>query len=147
VTLIYFMLNYFLLASLMAGIGAVVGAEQESRQVGGIISLIVVIPFFFFSSFISDPNGTAPLVLSLIPLTAPISVILRMSFGTIPAWQLALSLAILLISTIIVAWGSGRVFRWALLMYGKRPTPRELLRAIRGSSQMGTVAASQEGVR
>jgi len=147
VTLVYFILNYFLLASLMAGIGAITGAEQESRQLAGIFTLIIVIPFFFIASFINDPNGAVPLILSLIPFTAPISVILRMSFGTIPAWQLGLSLVILLVSTIIVTWGSGRVFRWALLMYGKRPTPLELFRVIRGksASKMGTVASVQEG--
>src|SRR5262249_30572612 len=84
ITVAYFILNSFLLASLMAGVGAVAGGEQEGRLLGGIFSLIVVIPFFFIASFITDPNGTVPLVLSLVPFTAPISVILRMSFGTIP---------------------------------------------------------------
>lgn len=140
--LIYFVLGYFLLASIMAGIGAVVGSEQESRQLAGIFSLALVLPFFFLIQFMTDPNGTLPAVLTLVPLTAPVAAILRMAFAPIPTWQLVTSIALLAVSTAVVTWAAARVFRWSLLMYGKRPSLLQVLRAVRSSS-MGTTATGE----
>lgn len=139
--LIYFLLGYFFLSSIMAGIGAIAGSEEESRQYAGIFSLVLAIPFFALTTFITDPNGTVPVVLTMIPFTAPLSAIMRLSFGTIPPDQLLLSIGILLASTLFVVWLSARIFRWALLLYGKRLTPRELWRVIRGTSGVVTTAA------
>lgn len=141
---IYFILSYFLLASLLAGIGAVTDSEQESRQVSSIISLLFVIPFFFIVTFIEDPNGPLPVALTLIPVTAPMTALLRAGFGAIPAWQLILSLLILLVTTIVVVWASAKIFRWGLLLYGKRIGPRELWRVIRQSPPAATVATQEQ---
>jgi ABC-2 type transport system permease protein len=139
--LVYFILSYFLFSSLMAGIGAVAGSEEESRQYSGIMSLLFVIPFFFLVVLIQEPDSPLAIALSLIPFTAPMTVLLRAGFGVIPAWQLAASLGILLVSALLVIWAAARVFRWALLLYGKRITPRELWRVIRYSPGAGTVEA------
>jgi ABC-2 type transport system permease protein len=141
--IIYFLLGYFFLASLMAGIGAVVGSEQESRQFAGIFSLVLVIPFFAITTFITDPNGAVPIALTLFPLTSPVSVMLRMGFASIPAWQLIVSIALLLLTTIFTVWASAKIFRWALLMYGKRPGLREILRALRRPPTMATTATGE----
>lgn len=135
VFLIYFLLSYFLLSSLMAGLGAIAGSEQESRQYSSIISLLFVIPFFFITSFLNDPNGTLPLVLTMIPFTAPLTVLLRLGFSSVPTWQLIASIVILLLTSLVIVWASARVFRWGLLMYGKRPTPREIWHVIRSSNR------------
>jgi ABC-2 type transport system permease protein len=139
--LVYFILSYFLFASLMAGLGAVAGSEEESRQYSGIFSLIWVIPFFFIVNLINEPNGSLAVALTLIPFTAPMTVLLRAGFGSIPTWQLVASLGILLVSAVVIVWASARVFRWGLLLYGKRITPRELWRVIRQSPQTATVEA------
>jgi ABC-2 type transport system permease protein len=141
VFLVYFLLSYFLLSSLMAGLGAIAGSEEESRQYSSILSLIWVMPFFLITSLITDPDSPLAVALTLIPFTAPMTVLMRMGFGSVPAWQLVASLVILLLSTLLVVWASGRVFRWALLLYGKRPTPRELWRVIRQSPHTATVEA------
>ena len=99
-----------------------------------------VIPLVLLITFIDNSNGTVPVILSLIPFTAPASIILRMSFGAVPVNQVIISIVILLLTTIIFAWASAKIFRWGLLLYGKRVTPRELWRVIRQSPQMGTVA-------
>lgn len=143
---IYFLLNYFLNASLFAGIGAVVGAEQESRQIAGIFSLLFSLPFFFFVQFITEPDSPIVTALTLFPFSAPIAVIMRLGFGSIPAWQLVASIAILFFSTILVAWVSARVFRWSLLLYGKRPSLREVLRSV-GRSGIGTTATEPNTTR
>jgi ABC-2 type transport system permease protein len=139
--IIYFLLTYFLIASLMAGIGAVAGGEQESRQLASIFSLLLFLPLFFLFNLFTDPNGTISTILTLLPFTSPVTTIIRMAFGTVPAWQLAVSLALLLLTTLFVMWASARVFRWSLLMYGKRPSLRQLIGIIRRPSGMGTTAA------
>jgi ABC-2 type transport system permease protein len=147
VALVYFMLGYFLLASLMAGIGVVIGSEQESRQFAAIFTMGMVIPFFLISSFITDPNGVVVTILTLFPLTSPIAVILRMGFGVVPWYQLGASIILLLFTSIFVAWASARIFRWGLLLYGKRPGPRELLRVMRRPPTMATTASGDGTTR
>ncbi len=145
VFVIFFLVSYFLLASLMAGIGAVVGSEQESRQFASILSLILIIPFFFLTTFINDPNSPLALALTFIPFTAPMTILLRMGFGSVPIWQLALSLVILILSSFFVIWASARVFRWGLLLYGKRIGFREVLRVIWSSPEMGVSVTHEAG--
>jgi ABC-2 type transport system permease protein len=146
-SLVYFVLTYFFVASLMAGIGAVAGSEQESRQTAGIFALVLFIPVFFIITFITDPDGPLPTILTLIPFTAPMSVILRYSLGIIPAWQMAASFVILVLTTMFVMWASARIFRWSLLLYGKRPSLRELLRVIRQSPHLETAVSRAEEAR
>ncbi len=141
-SVVYFVLGYMLFAGVLAGVGATSNTEQESRQFAGIFSLISVVPFFFITSFLFDPNGPVPVILTLFPFTAPLTAIIRLSLGGLPAVQLAASLLILLVTVVVVIWMSARVFRWSLLLYGKRPTPRELWRVIRGRpvTAIGTTA-------
>lgn len=147
VAVIYFLLGYFLLASVMACIGVIAGSEQESRQYAGIFSLIMVIPIFFIVSFISEPDSTIVTVLTLFPLTSPIAVLLRMGFGAVPLEQLILSIALLALTTLLAVWASARIFRWGPLLYGKRPSPRELLRVIRRPAAMATTASEDMPTR
>lgn len=143
VALIYFILGYFLMASMMAGVGAVVSSEQESRQFAGIFSLFFTVPFFFIMNFLTDADGALVTFLCLFPFTAPISIMLRMAFASVSLPFLLLSMGILLVTTLAVIWISARVFRWALLMHGKRPSVRDIIRLLRNnSSSMGTTATA-----
>lgn len=137
-SIVYFLLSYFLYGSIMAGLGAMIGSEQESRQYAGLFSIVNVIPFFFIVQLLTDPNGTLAVALSLIPFTAPATVLFRVAFTAVPAWQIALSLVILVITTILVTYISARVFRWSLLLYGKRPSIRQIMSALRPRSGMAT---------
>lgn len=137
---VFFLLDFFLLAAVMAAIGAVVGSEQESRQISGLFSLVLVLPIFFLTSFITDPNGPIALFFTLFPLTAPVAIILRMGMTSVPPEQILASLAILMVTTLIAAWIGGRIFGWSLLMYGKRPSVAAILRAARRGEGMGTSA-------
>lgn len=143
IAIVYFLLDYFFFGSIMAGIGAVIGSEQESRQISGFLSFLGVIPFFFVVTFITDPNGVVPTVLTLFPLTSPIAVMLRLGLGSIPTWQLIVSIALLLLTTLFSVWASAKIFRWALLMYGKRAGLREILRVLRRPASMGTSATAE----
>lgn len=144
--LVYLILGYFLFASVMAGIGASVTADQEGRQYAGIFTMVAVIPFMALVTFMQDPNGTIPVLLSLFPLTAPISMLMRMPMTTVPVWQLGLSLALLAASAVFTIWFAAKVFRLGLLMYGKRLGVRDIFNAIRQGRGMLTSASSpQEG--
>ncbi|MDX2163144.1 MAG: ABC transporter permease [bacterium] len=141
--IVYFILGYFLMAGIMAGIGAVVGSEQESRQYAGLFTLPFSIPFFLIVSFFTDPDGPIVTFLCLFPFTSPVSVIMRSAFSAMPPELLALSMTILLITTLVVIWLSSRIFRWGLLLYGKRPSLGQIVRAVRRrSSSMATTAAA-----
>jgi ABC-2 type transport system permease protein len=141
VAVVYFVLGYFLTASIMSCIGVLAGGEQESRQYAGVLSLLLFIPYFFIISFMTDPNGPIPVALSMIPLTAPMGMVMRAGLGAVPLWQVALSSAILLGTTLLAAWLSARLFRWGLLRYGKKFSLRDLFRVIGGRSEMDTTAA------
>lgn len=141
--LIYFVLDYFFIAALMATIGAIAGSEQESRQIAGIFGLFSAIPFFIFFQFITEPDSPLVVFLTLFPLTSPMAMIMRMGFTAVPLWQFALSFGLLLLTTLVVVWAGAKLFRYSILMYGKRPTPREMLRVLRTSSAMGTTATGQ----
>ncbi len=146
--ILYFLLSYFLLATLMAGIGAIAGSEQESRQYAGIFGIVFAIPFFFVVQFIEDPNGNVPLILSMIPVTSPMSMLLRVGFGAVPFWQILLSLGILLVTALLISVASARIFRWSLLLYGKRFSLRELWRVARSAPtpEVSAARAAQQGV-
>jgi ABC-2 type transport system permease protein len=138
--LLYFLLTYVLYGCLLGGIGAVAGSEQESRQIAGIFIFTMVLPFIFLLVFLLDPDGLVPAAFSMIPFTAAPSMIMRLTFGAVPPWQLVASLAILFLTTLFIAWSSAKVFRWSLLRYGKKPRLRDVLRALRRRSpRMETV--------
>ncbi len=144
--IIYFILGYFFNGSILAAIGVVAGSEQQSNQYAAIVNLTgYLIPIFLLTSFIQDSNGVIPVILSIVPITAPLSMIVRVGLGAVPAWQLVASIGLLTISTVIVAWASAKVFRWGLLMYGKKFSLRDLSGVILGNREMGvTKAESQE---
>ncbi len=144
--LLYTLLGYFLFGALMGGLGATVNAEQESRQVASLISLIGVIPLALSFSFFIDPNGGLPVFLSLFPFTAPIGMLFRLPLTTVPTWQVALSIGLMVVTLLLVMWISARIFRLGMLSYGKRPSLGDMLRGLRGgrAGTLATVAKSKE---
>lgn len=131
IILIYFLLGYLLNGAMLAGIGASVNAEAESRQVSSLFVLVSVIPIFLIITFISDANGPLPTFLSIFPFTSPMSMILRVTFGDVPTAQILISMAVLALTSILVMWIVARVFRLGMLTYGKRLGLRDIVRALR----------------
>lgn len=133
VILAYFLLGYFFYASLHAAIGAMVSSDQESQQAQAPITMMLVIPIACFSVITNDPRGFGAQLLTTIPLSSPILMPMRYLLGGATAGQLALSLGILALSMAVVVWLAARIYRVGILMYGKRPSLRELARWIRYS--------------
>jgi len=126
----------------MSVIGVLSGSEQESRQYAGVISLFLFTPYILWITFLMDPNGAIPVVLSLFPFTAPMAMILRYGITTVPVSEIALSLGLMLTSVAFFAWASARLFRWGLLRYGKKFDVRDMLHVLRGRSDLASSAVN-----
>jgi len=130
--LIYFILGYLLFSVLLAGVGAVSPTAREGQQLSAIFTIAAIIPFYFMPVLINNPNNPVSTVLTLFPITAPVTVMARLGLSDIAVWELIVSILILIISIIGGLWLSARIFRTYLLMYGKRPGLKEIVRSIRG---------------
>jgi ABC-2 type transport system permease protein len=128
---IYLLLGYVLFGALLAGIGAAVTSMQEGQQIAGIFSIIAAVPLLLSVTFFRNANGLIPIALSLFPFTAPVAMVMRLPFASVPLWQLATSLLLLVLATILIVWIAAQVFRVGLLMYGKRLGLRPLWMALR----------------
>lgn len=123
---IYFIGGYFLYSSFYAAIGAAVDNETDSQQflLPIILPLILGVYIGFFT-VMNDPHGTVATVFSMIPLTSPIVMLMRIPFG-VPWWQIVLSITILFGTFFFVVWFASKIYRVGILMYGKKPTWKEL---------------------
>ena len=117
--IIFFVLGYALYASLMAGLGALVPNPKEGSQATLVILFPLIIPLFFSNMVATAPNAPIFVFFSLFPLTSPISMISRMSAASIPAWQLAVSVTLLLLAIIYTMRIVSRMFRAQALLSGK----------------------------
>jgi ABC-2 type transport system permease protein len=125
---IYFIGGYFLYSSFYAAIGAAVDNETDSQQfLLPIIMPLVLGVYIGFFTVVNDPHGTVATVFSMVPLTSPIVMLMRIPFG-VPLWQIALSITILFATFFFVVWFASKIYRVGILMYGKKPTWKELYR-------------------
>ena len=126
----YFVGGYLLFASLFAAIGAAVNESEDASQF--MLPIIMVMMFGPYAALGSVDNTDGPLAFwaSFIPLTSPMTMMVRIPFH-VPLWQELLSLALLYGTALALIWMSGRIYRVGILMYGKKPTLREMARWIR----------------
>ena len=123
---IYFIGGYFLYSSFYASIGAAVDNETDSQQfLLPIIMPLVLAVYIGFFTVINDPHGTIATVFSMIPLTSPIVMLMRIPFG-VPWWQLVISITLLFGTFFFVVWFAAKIYRVGILMYGKKPTWKEM---------------------
>ena len=124
--LIYFVGGYFLYSSFYASIGAAVDSETDSQQfLLPILTPLILAVYIGFFTVINDPQGTISIVFSMIPLTSPIVMMMRIPFG-VPWWQLVISISLLFSTFLFTVWFAAKIYRVGILMYGKKPTWREL---------------------
>jgi ABC-2 type transport system permease protein len=126
--IVYFVLGYLLFATIYAAVGSMGRTAQEGQSLAGIMVMPAGFPVWFNFFILDNPGGILSRVLTLFPLTAPVTAMMRLSSHSLPAWELALSLAILVGSVALALWVAAKVFRTFLLMYGKRPALREIVR-------------------
>jgi ABC-2 type transport system permease protein len=125
---LFFVLGYFLYASLYAALSAPFNTEQEAQQFVMIPGMMLILTSTTWFFAFNQPNGRLATVLSFFPFTAPLMMFMRISVQTPPLWQIATSVALLVATIFLVAWFAGRVYRVGILMYGKKPTLPEIFR-------------------
>jgi ABC-2 type transport system permease protein len=128
---VYFVLGYFFYAGVYTALGAPFNSDQEAQQLAMFPTFIMAIPMFFWFIIVNDPNGTLATVLSFIPFTTPVVMFMRVTLAPVAAWQIAVSVLVMVVSTLAVAWFAGKIYRVGILMYGKKPTVPEIFRWLR----------------
>jgi ABC-2 type transport system permease protein len=129
--IVYFILGYLLFAALSAGVAAISSSARDGQPLTMIYAMLVFVPLWFASLLFIFPDSPIWTVLTIFPLTAPIEVMLRLGVTGIATWELATSLAVMVLSIIGALALSIKAFRVYLLMYGKRPAWGEIIQSIR----------------
>jgi ABC-2 type transport system permease protein len=131
VFIVFFLLGYIFYSSIYAAIGSAVDNETETQQ----FTLFAILPLMLgmYGSFtlMNNPDGPLGFWLSIIPFTSPVAMIARIPFG-VPAWQIALSITLLLGTSIFMIFVAGKIYRVGILMYGNKATLKEIWKWIRG---------------
>jgi ABC-2 type transport system permease protein len=125
---IFFLLGYFIYATVYALVGSMVTTAQEGGQLAMPIILILVISFYLFLPVSRSPDSPFSFWVSMIPFSAPVAMLVRIVTQTPPFWQIALSLVIGFGTVLLIMWVAGRVYRVGMLMYGKRASIPEAIR-------------------
>jgi ABC-2 type transport system permease protein len=128
---LFFLLGYFIYATIYALVGSMVTTSQEGGQLALPIIMLLVIGFYLAFPVIRSPNSPFAFWVSLIPFFAPITMLIRIVSQTPPFWQIALSLGIGFATVALLLWLASRVYRVGMLMYGKRATIPEVLKWVR----------------
>jgi len=128
---VYFILGYLLFAAIFSGIGSIVPTAKEGQGLSVIFTLPAVLPYYFSYFILTNPTGALSRALTFFPLTSPITAMIRISTKAIAPWEIALSIVIIVTSVVVTMWVAAKLFRVFLLMYGKRPALREIVRYLR----------------
>ncbi len=130
-SLVYFILGYIFYSAIFVAAGSPVTTEQEAQQITSYVSLLLIFPMIIAMPVMQNANSVWIKVLSFIPLLTPTLMVLRISVQMPAAWEILSTMAFLLLSSIVMMWAAGKIFRVAVLSYGKRPTLPELFRWVR----------------
>ena len=128
----YFMGGFFFYSSLYAAIGSAINEDvREAQSLSFPVTLIIIFAIFMMTIAIRDPNGSIAVWGSIIPFTSPIVMMARLPFGvpgTVPVWQLLLSMALLIVGFLCTTWIAAKIYRTGILMYGKKASWKEMLK-------------------
>jgi ABC-2 type transport system permease protein len=129
--IIFFVLGYFLYGTMYAGIGSMVNNEKEAQQLVMPVTMFLIVPIMLMMFVIRSPDSSVSVILSLIPFFAPILMLLRISVLLPPFPQIAASIVLLILTTVLMIWISAKIYRVGILMYGKRPNLFEIIKWMR----------------
>jgi ABC-2 type transport system permease protein len=128
--LFYFLFGYFLYASLFAAVGAAVDNETDTQQFMFPLTIPLLIAYLSSFNIAQNPEGQMAFWLSIIPLTSPVVMLIRVAIGVgeggVPLWEAILSMALLVSTFILFTWFAAKIFKTGILMYGKKATYKEL---------------------
>ena len=125
---VFFVLGYFLYSALWAMLGAMSNSEQEAQQMQFFVMMPLIMASMLLGPAILNPGSTLVVVASLFPFCAPLIMYVRIAASEVPAWQIGLSIALMIATVYLVLVVASRIYRVGILMYGKRPTLPELIK-------------------
>ncbi|MGM9510981.1 ABC transporter permease [Larkinella sp. GY13] len=125
--LIYFIGGYLIYSALFAAVGSAVDSDTDVQQFMFPITIPLVLSFIMAQFIIREPDGAVAFWMSMIPFTSPIIMMVRIPFG-VPAWEIVLSVTLLIGGFLGTAWLAARIYRVGILMYGKKPSYKELVK-------------------
>ncbi|HCX74232.1 MAG TPA: ABC transporter permease, partial [Algoriphagus sp.] len=130
----YFLGGYLLYGALFAGIGSAVDAPSDAQQFMLPVTVPLIVAYMgLFVFVLQDPNSTTSFWLSIIPLTSPIAMMGRVSYG-VPFWELGLSMLLLILGFLATTWLAGKIYRIGILMHGTKPSYKTLWKWIKSSN-------------
>jgi len=121
----FFIGGYLLYSSMFAAVGSAIDTQEDAQQFMMPITLPIILSMLVMLSAIKNPEGPVAFWFSMIPFTSPIVMMARIPFG-VPAWQLALSMTLLIATFVGMVWVAGKIYRTGILMYGKKPSWKEI---------------------
>ena len=127
----FFVLGYFLFATLYAMVGAMVSSEEDAQQAQMPVTLLIIVPMMLFTMVMANPNSGTSIALSMVPFFAPTLMMMRIAVINPPVWQILLSMLIMVVTILACTWVAAKIYRVGILMYGKRPSLAELGRWLR----------------
>lgn len=130
--LFFFIVGYLIYATLYAATGSVVDNESDSQQYTMPVTIPLILSIVLVPSIATNPNGQLALWFSMIPLTSPITMMVRLPAG-VPAWQLALSMGLCVLFLLFCIWFAAKIYRVGILMYGKKSSWKEIMRWLKKS--------------
>ncbi len=125
--IVFLIFGYLFYSTIYAAIGSAVDNIQDASQLTSLAVIPIILGFMFTMYAINDPNSATSFWASIVPFTSPMVMLARIPFG-IPAWQIALSLAVLVVSALLMVWLCAKIYRVGIFMYGKKPTLKDLIR-------------------
>jgi ABC-2 type transport system permease protein len=129
---LYFVLGYFFYASIFAAAGALVSRVEEVSQVVSLLMMFIIVGFFAAYISFLNPNSSFAVIASLIPFTAPMVMFARIVLANPPIIEVLASVVIMLLSIIVGTWISSKIYRIGILLYGKRPSIRQVVQLLKG---------------
>jgi ABC-2 type transport system permease protein len=129
--LFFFLAGYFLYSSLFAAVGSAVNQEEDAAQLQTPITMPLIIPILFMPAIMGNPDGQLAVILSLIPFFTPILMTARIAATSVPLWQVVLSVVLTLGTLYLSIWIASKIYRIGILMYGKKPTFKDLYKWIK----------------
>lgn len=130
---VFFLLGYVLYSTLCAAVGSMVNSDQEAQQMQFLVMMPMILAIIFITNIFTHPNSSIAVFGSLFPFTAPLVMFSRIAMqgGDTPAWQIGLSIALMLATIYAMIWLCSRIYRVGILMYGKKPNLPEILKWIK----------------
>jgi ABC-2 type transport system permease protein len=129
--LLYFLLAFFLYATLFAGLASLVKRQEEIQSVIILPILLLSVGYVLFFFVVATPDATLTKVLSYIPFWTPILMLMRIAVGTVAWWEILVTVTLMLVTILACTWFAARLYRYGVLMYGQRPSLRQMVKLVR----------------